>query len=673
MNPRTIYTCAAAAILLAVISVAYADNAPTDQSHTETCKIVYPDGKPAADATLYLDLLDKTTNALTISAYKADKLGIVRATISPHEFENAVPIPYITSPTGFGFPDQSTSDGRVATFTLQPFTSVQVHFVDPDGKPVPRVTVSPFGFSESGSPDIIRSRWDDRIPGGWTQTTDDSGMATFNNLPQGYDLIVSAADGHYLYPDTKKPILLSNAPTTPDATVTLTPAGAVSGTVVDGTTNTPQAGITILAEGLKGFGHAVSDSNGHFTFDRLAGGRYVIVQTAAYAMGVKAPSDWISDPQYITVDTGADASGVVLRLFHGGLITGKVTDKATGRPLADVPVSATPADGQTLEIQHDDHSATTGADGAYSLRISPCIATVTIQPAFKTTGTLPQTKIDIKEGDVKTINSQVKGPGLIYGIVLGPNGKPVPGASVVTRGTDPYAMSQDYTTDSKGCFVADTNKLAPKSTIEAEAGNLGTAAPVLYNGKPQITLHIIAGSLCTFKGKVVAPAGKSLPAGPIVVTLIRIYTMEAEGNNYVQCDAKGNYEFTSIFGNATYMAQLQADGYAISQTKQITVKAGETVQMPPLVLRPNDSFVGGLVLDSKGKPVADCNVTDQDIETSISGSQIRVTTDKSGRFFIKGAPTGKTTIIVDERGISESIEATSGRKDNVIHLPLSPF
>jgi len=73
--------------------------------------------------------------------------------------------------------------------------------------------------------------------------------------------------------------------------------------------------------------------------------------------------------------------------------------------------------------------AATTPEATLTLRVSPCKAAITVQLAAKTTGALPQTQIDIREGDLKTVNFQIKG-------------HPVSEANIATHGIEAYVNNQ---------------------------------------------------------------------------------------------------------------------------------------------------------------------------------------------------------------------------------------
>jgi hypothetical protein len=457
MNIKHIVCAAMVSFTVAfTLPAAHADKYPfTPKPYT--CSIVYTNGKPATDATLVDDLVNLITNAVNSASYKADKHGHVRLTPAMKQMD--MEVQYCTSPTGFGFM-QGIPDGEstsTPTFMLYPITRLRVHFVDQNRKPLPNLKVSVQGLTRGTGMSTTGIDWSDKIPGVWTQTTDIHGCATFKHLPQGFSLTTSTEDIHHSLSALTKPILLSQSPITPDATIQVIPAAVVSGIVMDGATNTPLEGITVEAKGSKDSAIARSDKNGRFTIGQLSPGEYRVAQVVGLeTIDVGQPDyhanaipDWISDPQQVEIHSAADATGVVLHLFRGGLITGKVTDTKSGAPLAGVQVNALPADAQAPKILRDISSAVTGTDGSYSLRVSPGKVIVTLQPTSKTTDSQPQSQIEILEGQAKTVDLHVNG-----------STYPVPGPTVTTHGVEAYANSEIVVSS-----VASTDMLPPDNYV----------------------------------------------------------------------------------------------------------------------------------------------------------------------------------------------------------------
>ena len=346
MKTKTILAYAAAATLLAIVPSTQADpNAPVKPA-TMTGKLVYANGKPAADATVVLDLINNTTHVVTTHTFKADQNGTVNVSIDPTTFATSTRCIYMISPTGFGFWNYS-SPNSISTSTLLPFTTVRVHLVDSNGKLIAHVQVCPRNLVIVGT---YYGHWNDYIPGAWTQTTDAAGYATLPKLPQGFTMSLDVLDDKV----------------------------------------------------------AAQAGRGDF-------------------------KEWVAPFQTVAVDTGAHSSGNKLTIVHGGVISGKVTDKATGAPIPRIYVIMTPhsADGRSTFGT----GVITDVDGTYSLRLLPGKVNVVPSGQSSPLGGVTSQSVEVSEGETKTIDFQIEAPfapTAVHGVVLDPNGKPVSGAEVFT-------------------------------------------------------------------------------------------------------------------------------------------------------------------------------------------------------------------------------------------------
>ena len=623
MNIRTMLTCAAAAIVLTPISHA----APQPNKPIKvTAKMVYPDGKPALDATLTIDAVDNTTHAVTTLTYKPDSTGTLTLTIDPAQFANSVPVVFASSPTGIGFWGGG-GPNMVLTSTLEPFTCVRVHVVDSSGKPIAHAHVYPSSLTTGKA----FGMWNPYLTGPWNQTTDAAGYATFTKLPQGYKLSVNVDDNRYAPPDPGSVIQLAEDTSTPDATVHVSMASSISGVVLYSTTKKPVVGITIVISQANNIQRGITtDKNGAYTIPRVIAGTYTLIPSDQDGKF----KDWVGQPQTAVVTAGASTTDVDLYLVHGGVITGKIIDPDTGKPVPNINVSANPQ--ARINIYLGNNTTTTGPDGVYSLRVSP--GTVNINPyAVGQSINVPSQQVSIAEGDTKTVNFQVKTPvppTPIHGTVVGPDGKPV--ASAIVTSQDLNSMSQDYTTDNLGHFTIDSPGLVAGSTlvarVNAPSGNFGTTSPITVSGDSQITLHLVAGALCTLKGQIKNKDGK--PIQGATVTLMHITGYYLNRGDQVQTDAQGQYTFPPNLGGTTYSVTAEAPGYANADSPRMIVTAGQTVQVADLALKLANSFVGGTVVNGAGKPVANITVSVNDVPNGTT------TTDQAGHFMIRNVPEG---------------------------------
>jgi len=391
MNLQKILASAAAA-LLAFNPCAYAQPAPANFINTPP-RIVYPNGKPAADAVMVIIFINNTTHALTTYTLKPDGTGKLIFPNSISEPPNSTGISYFKSPRGIGFDLNPNPQGQTL-ITLHPFTSLRVHVIDASGAPVTHVQIGPNLFT--GNP-IVQS-WDKTIPGPWTQSTDANGWVTLHQLPQGLDMNLGLIGDAYV--TTEGNVHLAYAPVTPELTLHVVQSSSISGRVLYGASQKPVVGIQVTTGATQADGalhRSTTDQDGRYTITGLAEGNYQL-EAAADDPNFKG---WLPFPQGIQVAPASQITGIDLSIVRAGIVKGKVTDKTTGKPLAHYDITAW-ATG--VAIGYADNTAD---DGSYSIQLVPGKATVEVM----TSNPASNAKIvNITAGKTTKVNFQIDKP-----------------------------------------------------------------------------------------------------------------------------------------------------------------------------------------------------------------------------------------------------------------------
>jgi hypothetical protein len=152
----------------------------------------------------------------------------------------------------------------------------------------------------------------------------------------------------------------------------LTPLGEITGHVTDLAGN-PLAFITVYAfsiDNTSAFGIAETDFDGNYRIRGLPATRYHVL-FAERSFGNYVSEWWNDSPDRahadpVQVALASEVSGIDAALGFTGLITGVVTDAATGQPLAGVcPRAVHAASGEAVE--GPPFPQCTGADGRYEI------------------------------------------------------------------------------------------------------------------------------------------------------------------------------------------------------------------------------------------------------------------------------------------------------------------
>jgi len=638
---------------LFLLSPSFADTIPAPKTIHVSGNVLTPDGKAATGATVACDRHDPVAHAgLPPQTVQTDPNGkfdiaVVLDSKKPY-FPNVL---YVTSPTGVAV---AQSAPKPQTITLQPFTQVRVRLLGPDGKPAVNVRLTPQYFFL----DRNFTSWNESVADVWTQTTDADGYATFTHLPQGYTTLFNVSDKRYAPLDYHSNTVLAKAENTPDQTIHLVLGGSVMGTVLYGPTHQPAAGIYVEAletENGTGMGWTTTGKDGHYQITRLSPGNYNVALGLGENRGRDGSDQWTAVAQSAVVAGGGAVRGVSFALIHGALLTGKITDKNTGKPLARVNVMVNgPAHPHS---SRGTGMVFTGLDGVYRLRVPAGQQHLSIWNGTENT----QQSIKVADGQTKTINFQMTPPVPpvpVHGVVLGPDGKPVAGAEVLAMDENPVGVKA--TTDDQGRFAFDEQGLRPGTTLLSRAGDLATATSRTVDAGKDITLHLAMGALASFQGLVKDQEGK--PLANAHVALIR-WVPQHGGTDVdtAQTDAQGRCAFLPTYSGVPYSVRAELQGYGNNYSEQIQGVGGKTLDIPAIAIAKADSFVAGTVIDPQGKPVFNATVRDY----QVADSEVR--TDAKGRFRIKGVPSGKTVIgIQAPEDRQASIQVQAGTEANVI-------
>jgi len=152
--------------------------------------------------------------------------------------------------------------------------------------------------------------------------------------------------------------------------------GTISGTVTDAATGAPLANVSVKVYNISSSDSAVNtataftNASGVYTLRGLAtGGHFLTASAAGYVDELydDKPCLNLGCDKYrgtsVPVTAGAATNGIDFSLSRPGVITGTVTDAATGLPLANVTVRLFDARGEALSPYSN---ITTNASGVYS-------------------------------------------------------------------------------------------------------------------------------------------------------------------------------------------------------------------------------------------------------------------------------------------------------------------
>jgi protocatechuate 3,4-dioxygenase beta subunit len=363
------------------------------------CRVLDPDGRPVAGAKLYLGSRDKEATY----PVRATSDGAGRFTFrcplsgsSGHDSAaQAPPLKVLAVAKGYGCAWETVgSTDKELTLRLVKDAAVSGRLVDADGKPVANAKftvdgVAAFtGDKKSGivfaytTPYIVGYPWD--AANGWPGPLPDQGIVLTTSADGRFTLTgvgpARVVSLHLEGPGiaTTDLVVISGTPVQHVAA----PSRPVRGAVRDKTTGKPLADATVyvnlemswwdsafeedLDEMLR-WGKTVTDKQGRYELLGLA-------KPPNHKLGVKPPKGQLYFKQVVGLrDTPGLAALVAdIDMVQGVTVRGKVTDKATHKPIAGARVFYGPLiDNPNGSGGAVSSEATTEPDGSYALTLHP--------------------------------------------------------------------------------------------------------------------------------------------------------------------------------------------------------------------------------------------------------------------------------------------------------------
>jgi 5-hydroxyisourate hydrolase-like protein (transthyretin family) len=301
-------------------------------------------------------------------------------------------------------------------------------------------------------------------------TTDASGNWSIDALPTGtYEVFFRAPNGSVdasqYYNDVSgqdppTPITLTAGSTTSNIDATLITGGQISGTVTDGMTNGPAAGVHVVAVDAADddYADATTDSQGHYTLNGLNPSasyrvEFVPAQGSALASEFYPSGATPEAATPVPVTVGQTTPNIDQTLSEGGSISGVVTDAATGYPIGNAPVTLTDDSGQPVSNAFD---VSTKDDGTYDFTNLP---PGSYKVQFSSAGALAfqyyndastlgvATSVNLSPGQAITnIDAALTEGGTLEGTVTDPStGQGVPGAYVDVLDANDNLLAYGFT------------------------------------------------------------------------------------------------------------------------------------------------------------------------------------------------------------------------------------
>lgn len=509
-----------------------------------------------------------------------------------------------------------------------------------DGAPIAGAVVRIAGGGGGGD-----DRDADRIP----RATGTDGRVSFDVAP-GHYRVTAALTGHApaeaqvdVPAGSRAPVDLALGAAAP----------VVRGTVSDANGG-PIAGAIVTVAAEPGMLHAdteravaaITDANGKFATSVLPG---------RYAVATRHP-EYIGDHR--SVDVGADGVDLAIQLAPGGVIEGRVVDRAKG-PVAGATVTwrrelATRGPFGALG-RGEQGTTTAGADGTF--RLTGLGAGRIELDAETDDGRASREPTEVELGIAETatgVEIAVAQAPTIAGVVVRDDTKqPVPGAMVMVQGP---GLMTGTAADDHGRFRI-TGVSPGSHRLVAHAADALEGEPVTVDvGKapvPDVTLTVKAGMFITGRVDPPGPAEVSEEIPQDANLMDADHMRFVVGGNEARTEADGTFKIGPFPPGEVHLKAHAADGRQGVATVTVPV-TGEVV----IALEDRGS-IAGRVVDANGDPLLGVTVSVRHIAAKqrtvvVNGVDVgadRAPVDAQGRFELRGRDAGTWELsVLDARG-----------------------
>ena len=557
---------------------------------------------------------------------------------------------------------------RSIRLTLQPATIVTIPITDAFGKPIPNLPVQ-VKFLNSKNINFLQIPED--VHGIWEQKTNLKGEAVFRGLPQGALIRLSTISATYANPDIEDAISLSLSAQQTAPPIKLTLGATLQGRVIDEQSGKPVQGIQVgvqSADRGNGYGASHTDSDGNYRISKLTGGAYNISIRFTEEQQKTRTARAI---EKVNLKQGERLTDQNLRLIKGSLVTGKVTDKTTGKPIPGARIGVYgPANPRSSSAVL---GVETNQNGDYAARVPSGVEYVYVMglPADQSER-YQQPKgegesVTLGENAVATQDftltpSILKTLKSVHGKVLGADGKPIPGAII---SVNPVYDQRSYFRDSEGQSDANGLFTLPMSTasarIRAFKGKTATLATTLAQSGDEITLQLQPHALINVSGVVEDQKGKPISGAKVMI--VEWWLDTGRSGAVIATDSQGRYQFSGLYPDAGYSVHAGAPGFGEQGSYTLHGKPGQGLPFPTLKLIPAKIGVGGRVVDENGESVAKQLVA---MDGRNSRHQEKIT-DSKGRFKFTGAVKELLRLTLrNDDGYFATKEVTAGEMDVIL-------
>ncbi len=454
-----------------------------------------------------------------------------------------------------------------------------------------------------------------------------------------------------------------------DIVIKLGGRNSISGRVTENATGIPVVDGNVRASWEGSYGRTRTDAEGKFTIEGLTPGK---VEVKFVTRG-NPPCPYIMpEPVVVTVVEGRPVTGLDIKVFRGAVLSGQVSDAASGAPLQDALINV-----KTSQVSSDNpfphQMVKTNADGHYD---APGLPPGDLELVAQAKDYAEKfVKVHIGDyGQTQRVDVRMELMPAVNGSVVATTGAPAAGASVVAvysaDNTGPWP--DPAITDAAGNFRLNLPK---NVSVRLQAWRQGAVSPVskaVTPGAKDVVLRladggIIEGTVVDAAGAMVGGARVSImPVDEEAQEILRFaFTYDNRENKQSRTLQDGPGATYSTNGGFFRSGLLQAGYYDLN-----VMLAGRPMGSMRVLVRAGQTLQTRLQIDSGDSGAIEGRVTANGLPrgglTLIAHAQDQwgnsATTDDDGRYRIYPTPTGSVTVTLQMQKTlrEQTVDVTPG-------------
>ncbi len=414
---------------------------------------------------------------------------------------------------------------------------------------------------------------------------------------------------------------------------------------------------------------AQTDEQGRYRFTASMPGEFLFsVQHERYLDAVNVTK---------TVSEGVAKVRIDFQLDRGASISGRITERGTGRPAAGILIVASGSNVTEAFVQDAYAQTRSGADGRYALfGLPPGAFDVQLEllnRPYRFAGLPPVRTVRIEHVNhaVRDVDFVLDAAGVVWGYVTDPEGNPARGIHVIQCNSDSVvsqvveaAMQMrpplGATTDQEGFYRMAGVPLNRECRVYAFPGTLAPQLSepfILTETRREARVDVFLDAGTTVYGRVLSTADRAVIPGADIVCLPGIAKLTTPfdapaGIRETQSKEDGSFTLPHL-PPGQHRLFATKEGFKFSLTGEPIFSDGHNDLAADIWLTPVDSgehSVYGTVTDGSNRPVAGARVSLAVMAFDEMSGQRETQTDESGYFAFTGVDEALRMLRVEAEG-----------------------